>query len=550
MRIMLVLLVVLTTGFRFENGMIYDDVYVIEQVGVIHQTRRAPEAFVKPTMFISQRPADAIVSVDTYRPIPVLSFFLNAAISGKRLWSYHLFNLGMHAGCVLLLFGVIRRWLGPGKIKAAAIGAAFFAVQPWLAEAHVWINGRSDPLALAFGLGAALVLLRREVSPARMAIAGALFFLGLLSKEVLLTTLPAFVFLDPKRTLPLRTRLVRLVPLVIASVAYLVIRHRVLGGMKTHEDQKALVDAASRGPALVFDALFHLLVPSVPFLRSLRDDFNGVPRWLLGVALVALLGLVFVVHRARTRLTTLPFASLFFLGSLAPIAGISVVLWPGYGRYLYIPAAALALALAEMFSRLRLRGRVRQGAFAGLALYLIVQAALLVSFTRDMDRDETLYLAATERRPTQAYGWGFLGFAYALTGQDELAVGALRRASTLDPDEDRYPARLAILLSQMRRCDEARDVALAALAKVDNWHAAEYHRALALCADRPSVAVHHLRACLVLRPIRTDCEQVLRDLLTVHPAAPKARAALRKSMEAQPIEPFDEKWGPLAREPE
>src|SRR5687767_13897334 len=163
----LLLLVVVTTSLRFSNGPIFDDVVVLEVSGVIHQPSRAIEAFGRPTMFISTRPVEN-PSVDTYRPIPVLSFFLNSMMSGQKLWSYHLTNLLLHAGCVQLLFSFIRRWLGAGKIKAAGVGAAFFALHPWLAEAHVWINGRSDPFALAFALGAALVLLRREITTGRL----------------------------------------------------------------------------------------------------------------------------------------------------------------------------------------------------------------------------------------------------------------------------------------------------------------------------------------------------------------------------------------------
>src|SRR5688572_23620444 len=121
-RIVLLFFVLATTGIRFGNGLIYDDVHVIEIAGVIHQHHRALEVFEHPTMFISTRPAEHAVSVDTYRPIPALSFFVNSMMSGQKLWAYHLTNLVLHAVCVELLFSFLLRWLGRGKIKAAAIG--------------------------------------------------------------------------------------------------------------------------------------------------------------------------------------------------------------------------------------------------------------------------------------------------------------------------------------------------------------------------------------------------------------------------------------------
>ena len=547
------MLVLTTTGMRFANGPLYDDVFVIERAGVIHDAKLAIQAFTHRTMFISVSPPDAVSEVDTYRPIPVLTFFLNAAISGRRLWSYHLLNLVLHLTCVLLLFALIRRWLGPGRIKAATLGAAFFAVHPWLAEAHVWINGRSDPLALAFGLGAALVLLAggQRMPVARVVSAGVLFFCGLLCKETLLTTLPAFLLLDPKRRLSWRTRALRVAPLFVASLTYLAVRVRVLGGMRTHEDPQSLRTAALRGPTLIFDALYHLIVPIFPFLRSLRDDFATVPGWALGSAFGGLIALAIVVFWARRTWTSGPFAALFFAGALAPIAGISVVLWPGYGRYLYLPAAGFALGIAELgvLIRPRLRGRARALARVATVTYLLVCAGFLVSFTGDMGSDETLYLAAIDRRPTQAYGWGFLGLYYTNTRMDEPGIGALQRAVEIDPSEHRYVARLALVLSTHRRCEEATAVARAGLDRFQDARAAVFHFVIARCAPTIATAASHLRVCLVLRPARTDCESALRELLTSAPSAAETRAALREQATKAPSAAFDQRWAGLLREP-
>ncbi len=547
-RILLLFLVVATTGFRFNNGLIYDDVHVIEISGVIHQHHRALEVFGQPTMFISSRPIEN-PSVDTYRPIPVLSFFVNSMMSGQKLWSYHLTNLLLHVVCVQLLYALLLRWLGGKKIKAATIGAAFFAVHPWLAEAHVWINGRSDPFALAFGLGAALVLLHRAPSPKRLLLAGLLFLCGLLSKETLLMTLPAFLFLDRKGTLSWKERLLRVVPLGIAAIVYLALRVRVLHGMKTHQDNRTLTDAMLRGPALVFDALVNLVVPTLPFLRSLRDDFNALPRPLLYASFGALAIAAFLVFRYRTRWPRGPFASLFFVGSLAPVAGITVVLWPGYGRYLYLPAAALALALADLAAFALPRVKRPKLVLAAIGAYLVVMSALLVSFTFDMARDETLYLAATERRPNQAYSWGSLGLSYAYAEQDDLAIGALKKAIAIEPNQQRFGSQLAAVLARQQRCEEARSIANDGIARFHGPNSlATYHLALAACADSAASAAQELRACLVLRPKREDCKELLTHLLTTHPEAARARAALRRLMADSPSKAFDDAWRPLAEE--
>lgn len=45
------------------------------------------------------------------RPVAMLSFALNYALSGENVWSYHLFNIFVHAFAGLALYGLIRRTL-------------------------------------------------------------------------------------------------------------------------------------------------------------------------------------------------------------------------------------------------------------------------------------------------------------------------------------------------------------------------------------------------------------------------------------------------------
>ena len=50
----------------------------------------------------------------TGRPLVCLTLALNYALSGLEPWSYHMFNLAIHACAALVLFGVVRRTLATG----------------------------------------------------------------------------------------------------------------------------------------------------------------------------------------------------------------------------------------------------------------------------------------------------------------------------------------------------------------------------------------------------------------------------------------------------
>jgi hypothetical protein len=99
------------------------------------------------------------------RPLTDYSFALNYAVAELAPWPYHLTNILLHAGNVLLLYGIawatlatpplLRRY-GAGRRPIAWTAAALFAVHPLASEAVGYISSRSEVLAafwilLAFG---------------------------------------------------------------------------------------------------------------------------------------------------------------------------------------------------------------------------------------------------------------------------------------------------------------------------------------------------------------------------------------------------------------
>src|SRR5437773_9366315 len=66
------------------------------------------------------------------RPLAYLTYWLNRQIGGGDLLGYHLFNLALHLGAVLLAWKCLRRLLGE---RAGFLAALIFAVHPMQAEA-------------------------------------------------------------------------------------------------------------------------------------------------------------------------------------------------------------------------------------------------------------------------------------------------------------------------------------------------------------------------------------------------------------------------------
>lgn len=524
----LVLLTLATSAHRYANGFVFDDVHVIEDGSVIHDPANLPAIWTRHTMFASASDPGA-QPIDTYRPVPLTLFVIDAQISGRAPWAYHTTNLLLHLLCVLGVFHLAMRWLEDRS--AALYGAMVFAVHPWAVEAHVWINGRSDPACLAFLLGGMLALIAAERGRHAVglrALALGSLLLSLLSKEVALLAFPAVLLMPPAKGAP-RSWAGRAVPLGLAALAYLAARVAVLDGMRTHRDAQMLGEAARRLPWLLADAVQQAAAPARPYLRSLRDEYADLAPWQIGLGAVVVLLVLLAALRARERAPIAAWAALWFFPPLVPIAILSTVLWPGFGRYLYVPLAGLAWALAAIVPHARAhlaRPRVR-AALAGIHVGLL--AGLAALYTHDLASSESLYTAAIHARPDVAMGHGWLGLARLRAGDARGAVPALNRAVALDPETHRYLAAAGRAYLELGDREGAARVAAVGIHRFHGRpEEAPYHLLAvnAMTARSAERAVAHLVRCLEMWPERPDCAQALSWMLEDAPDRSQNRAAL------------------------
>ncbi len=95
----------------------------------------------------------------TGRPLLNLSFAINYAISGCKVWSYHVANLAIHILGALLLFGILRRTLllptmrdrwGAAALPLAFVVALLWAIHPLQTESVTYIVQRAESLVGLF----------------------------------------------------------------------------------------------------------------------------------------------------------------------------------------------------------------------------------------------------------------------------------------------------------------------------------------------------------------------------------------------------------------
>ncbi len=166
----------LGSGFHFDDYAIFSDPSLTSAAGIRE-----------------------IWSLGQTRPLTYLTFWLNFQVGGGDPLGYHLFNLLLHLGAVLLAWECLRRLLP----ETAAIAAAFvFAVHPLQAEAVNYIWGRSIVLASLLCFAALLEWLK-----GRPWVAVAWFAAALLAKEEVAAFPLLLLLLDRKRWAPVAAML-------------------------------------------------------------------------------------------------------------------------------------------------------------------------------------------------------------------------------------------------------------------------------------------------------------------------------------------------------
>jgi hypothetical protein len=359
-----------------------------------------------------------------YRPLISLAYYAQFRLFGLEPRGYHVVNLVLHVGCVLLAFAWLRDRLaraygslatsGHAIQLGAAIGAGWFALHPSRTEAVSWISGCTDLWMAIFALGAALCV-RSERAASRWLLAPLLAAAALLCKEAAVM-LPPLLVLDALCLSPPEARRAELraaAGIGAALLAVLVVRSLLVplpiaslaAGLQG--DTVARV-VSSFGHYL--EATFSPWAPTV--LRGEVTIGVAGPQYeppsvmlgALGFALSALL-CVLALRRPALRpwladgawfvLALLPVLNLLPLGLKALVAD----------RYLYLPmlgiSALLARAVAELWPRARTAARVACGAVAlGAALAFMT---VTWSHSRAFASDDALWQRELALDPARRY---------------------------------------------------------------------------------------------------------------------------------------------------
>jgi tetratricopeptide (TPR) repeat protein len=424
----LILVLAVAAGYApsLANDLVWDDrIYILEHPPV--REARLGEILTRPIG-------------SYYRPLVFATFAIEAVASDAAPALFHLTNLTLHAAVACLLFAAASAL---GASRAAACAAALlFALHPVQSEAVLYVSGRTDVLASAFGLGALLLHARARGWRGPAVGAGArwgaaiCFALALGCKESAASLPLALVAGDRifagSDGRPLRRDLLGLAPYLGVLAGYALWRWSLQGEGLAIEPLEELGPRLRGALAALTSYAGLLLLPLDLHLERFVSD-SPAWRWLGGLAL-ATLGLL-AAWRARPAVRFwLAWAAVAYLptSNLLPVyPGLPAGTVFAPEHFLYLPSTGLAAA-AVLAAEPRLPRRV---AAIGLAVVLAAFLGLLHQRASDWRDEETLYAHTLARSPASARIRLNLGNLYLARGETERAAAQFQAGLARHPDD-------------------------------------------------------------------------------------------------------------------
>ncbi|HVT59618.1 MAG TPA: tetratricopeptide repeat protein [Thermoanaerobaculia bacterium] len=323
-----------------------------------------------------------------WHPLALVSHMLDCQLYGLDPRGHHLTSLLLHLGCVLLLFGLLRRMTGAPLRSAAA--AALFALHPLRVESVAWVAERKDVLCALFYLAAvaAYVHYSRRPGPARHLAVSCALALALAAKAMAMTLPLVLLLLDFWPLGRLRTGAAaippgpgaqgRLLPLIREKLPWLGLA-LAAGALAVHT-QAAPLTAGATAPlglrvanALTSYTAYLLKMVDPRRLGAFYPFPQAIAAWKAAAAAALLLAISLFALALARRAPYLIVGWLWYLVTLAPVAGVLLAGLQGMAdRYTYLPSIGLGIAFVWGVADLaRLAGRrlgaSRQGLRAALA---------------------------------------------------------------------------------------------------------------------------------------------------------------------------------------
>lgn len=403
-----------------------------------------------------------------WNPMTWISFMLDYQLFGLNPAGYHLTNLVLHLGSVLLLLGVLYRMTE--RFWPSLLVAALFALHPLNVESVAWVTERKNVLSTLFwmlSLWAYLEYLRKPVWQHYVGIMGFLI-LGLMSKQMLVTLPCALLLLDywPLRRLGDNGKefRVRLPHLVLEKVPLFaaVLGAGLLTLIAAHtDDALPSLERLSLGVRLANAPLsYALYLKKMVWPMDLAVFYphpgSTLSPLAVALAILVLAGISLGVWWGR-KSRYLVVGWLWYLGTLVPAAGLIQVGGQSMAdRHTYIPAIGIFIMLIWGVAESAQAMRLRTAWLATASLGLIISMMLLTRQQLGHWKDSiTLFEHTVAVTEGNYLVHNNLGTALLERGNVDAAIENFSRVLEIRPHSDRGLYNMALALRAQGKIEES-----------------------------------------------------------------------------------------------
>jgi tetratricopeptide (TPR) repeat protein len=443
----------------------------------------------------------------------------------ERLWAdspagYHLVNLLLHIGCVVLVLKVLRFLRIPG----AELATIIFALHPVNVETVAWITERKNTLSGVFGLAATLWYLKFDEGRSRRsyALALGLFLLGLLSKTAIVTLPLAWlvIFWWKRGAICWRRDVVPLIPFFfLSALAGVMTRWVEYGNIayKARTLDLSLLDRCLVAGRAFWFQLRKVLSPSNLMFMYPRWEINAAVWWqyLFPFAVVGLLGILWSLRRwSRTPLAGVLIYTFLLLPTLGFLNQYFFIYSFVSDHWQYLACLGIITPCASGIVLLGERSK-RWRAWLEPGVTLVIAGVLFVvtSHQSRMYTDvETLYRTTISRNPACWMAQVNLGNILYRANRIPEAMDLFKQAIRIKPAVAYYSVGNALLLKW--RTSEAIDQYKQAL-QIDPDYA-EAHNNLGnafFLTGRAPEAIEHYEQALRINPVNAEAHNNLGNAL-------------------------------------
>ena len=471
------------------------------------------------------------------RPLVILSFNINYAISEFGVWSYHLFNIMFHVLATLLVYQLTHRALDCLKEFSHQksftflpfFAAMVFALHPLNTQSVTYISSRSSLLVTVFYLGAMILFFKgfktwKETGGKGWGYfigSGLCFLLGGFSKETIVT-LPAMFFLfhfyfisrkTPKAWIVTNAKWILL--LAIPLLAFVGYKQLVAGGLLSASSAHLrpgtwFLTQTSVVPLEYFRKMLF------PFNMNIDIDFPILSDWLqseswLGMGVLGFFIIFWIRISTRVSETGSPevgrrcvgFGMAWILLTLLPTSSFIPLLDVAVEHRTYLPMVGFVFMFAGGFGCVRTWGVFPGLSFPATKLVNFCAVLILLCFSmgvivRNGDwRDEvTLWTDAKKKSPNLVRPYNNVGEAYDKLGKYDEAIVEFEGALKIQPDYFFGLNNLGNIYGKQRKLPQAIVYFQKALEQKPDYSPAHYNlaRAFHLTGKRQEAAESYRKA--------------------------------------------------------